>query len=563
MVRRAALTAFALVAVYVGCHEPTEMIVHVTTSFDCSLLGGNPVGIRFGTSAPLTGATSAVSKACASRDVGSLVLTPSARYDGQSLTVEAITALAPATLDGDGLCAEGTPGCIHARRSLPYLSGSAITVPIELQASCAGVPCAANETCVNAACVSSNVDPSQCKTDCSLGSDGGTDAGTDGPVADAGPTPAACGDMSGLLPKAALPMALYCPGHVGYSASYTGPSATPSITHTFPTGLTGPQMAVPAQVVIDENDDVYFLTLDGKLHAFSARTGSEKWPSLVLQATPLNQGLGSVVLASDGTIYAASDTQVFAVSRTTGKQTGVITVKNSVRSTLTPGPLGLYFSGPVAQIDTLKLNPLALWISSAQANAGIDGVAPMIVGGTVWVGDNLGEAVPYVASSLAPLTPVSLNQNNATPSTMSAAPDGTTMRTCYIGTGEGGSEGRVAAFGSSGVTWTKAAGSAVVCYIAAVLNDGTTLYTDDNRSLYAFGADGSTVTKYPGNGPNYPAADVNRVVYTLDAQGYLAAYSSPTQTLWSSAITINPWAIYVGTDHDLIAVMDSEIDVLK
>jgi len=185
----------------------------------------------------------------------------------------------------------------------------------------------------------------------------------------------------------------------------------------------------------------------------------------------------------------------------------------------------------------------------------------MMAGGSVWVGDGQGKAWAFDATSLAGSSPLTINQSLGGLTTMSAAPDGT-IRTCYIGGGEGGVEGVVASF-SSTLSWARNAGAAVQCFIVAVTSDGTTLYSDDNRSLYAFDSKGDPPVQYPGNHPRYPAVDANGTVYTIDPSSNLVAYASPTSTKWSSAIQMSPWVIYVGTDHDLIAVSDTEIDVLK
>ena len=550
----AATAAFsALVAVDTGCHEPTEIVVRVTTSFDCSLLSTSGVGIRVGAS-PLTGATSAISNACKNGYVGSLVLTPSSGYKGQSITVEAIASLAPTTLDADGLCVEGSPSCIHARRALPYLDGNAITVPITLESSCAGVTCDPSDTCENAACVPASIDPNECKTDCSL--DGGT-----GPAPDGGTTLVACGDMSGLLANAAMPMDRYCPGHVGYTP-YQGPTSAPSqLPFSFPTGLTTMLQSPP--VVIDENDDVYFLTPDGNVHAFSAKTGAQKWPPLPVQTSTLVQGPGSLVLAKDGTLYVGTDNAIIAVNRTTGLRVDSVQSPETLRSSLTSGPLGLYYAGPTDTVRTVSLNPLAIGPISPPAASQIDGCGPTIIGGKIWMGDGLGTAYTFDAISLVAGVTLSVNSQVGQLSELAVAPDGT-LRTAWVD-GSGGAF--VAAFDSSKVVWSKPAATASVGDIIAVLSDGTTLYDDDNRNLLAFDASGA-YTAYPGNGhPHFPGVSANGVVYTLnDPAGNLVAYASPTSVpTWTSSAAIQTpvWGIYIGTDHDLVVMRTTEVIVFK
>ncbi len=553
----AAIVSFgALVAVDTGCHEPTEIIVRVTTSFDCNLLAKSGVGVRVGTTAPLTGATSAISNACANGYVGSLVLTPSSAYKGQSFTVEAVAALAPSTLDADGLCVEGTPNCIHARRALPYLDGSSITVPITLDASCAGLQCDPSETCVNAQCVPASVDPKQCKTDCSL--DGGTV-----PQPDAGTAPPECGDMTRLLKNAAMPMDRYCPGHVGYGP-YAGPAAAPSQLWAVPTGLTDGQIVQPPPVVIDENDDVYFMTPDAKLHAFSARTGVEKWQPWPTQASAVAQGPGSLLLSAEGTLYVSNDTLVIAVDRNTGNKISSVAAPDNVRSTLTPGPLGLYFAGPNDKVETVTMtNPLALGPTTVQTASQIDGSGPTMLGGNLWVADGLGNAYAFNATNLAQTgSPLKVAQTAPVfPLTELAVAPGGSLRGCYVD-----AKGGIAlAFDATTVLWAEAGEAAATCDTVGVLPDGSMLYDDDNRNLFRFDKTGNH-TAYVGNGhPHFPGIDVNGIVYTLDdPAGHVIAYPSPPAApLWTSTVTTSAWGIYVGTDHDLVVMTTTQVLVLK
>lgn len=173
-------TGLVLTLAYAACREPTELKVRVTTDFDCGSLSKNAVSVRVGPDFPTKGPAATVSKACAARYAGTVVVAPSGR--GDRVAIEVVAALDPATLDNDGQCTEGTPGCIHARRLLGYLDGTALTVPIELQGSCAGRVCDPSDTCVDARCVPAAIDPAACKVDCTLRADGGApiDAGADG-----------------------------------------------------------------------------------------------------------------------------------------------------------------------------------------------------------------------------------------------------------------------------------------------------------------------------------------------------------------------------------------------
>ncbi len=271
----AAILAFG----WVACHEPTQLSVRVTTDFECSALSKNSVALHVGSALPASGPATSLSRACSNGYAGTLVLRPSG-VDGP-VGIEVIAAIAPATLDNDGQCVEGAPGCIHARRSIRYLSGTALTIPIELQASCAGRVCDPTDTCVSSKCVPAAIDPDTCKTDCSLRSDAGPPS--DGGVGDAGLP----GNVAGLALGVEHSCALLKDGTV----QCWGNNASGQLGR----GAVGPATTTPAAVVglgsireIHGTNTYFTCALDalGKLVCWG-KAGSGEIPNPAYQGNPV------------------------------------------------------------------------------------------------------------------------------------------------------------------------------------------------------------------------------------------------------------------------------------
>jgi alpha-tubulin suppressor-like RCC1 family protein len=122
------------------------------------------------------GPVSAATSACKDGRIGDIVLVPSGQ--GPEIAVRVV-----ADIDDPSPCtkADGYKGCIVARRIIKFVPHTPLTLPIALDASCVGVPCDENTTCVNGACVNAEVmNPALCVGDggCALSGEGGIDSGT-------------------------------------------------------------------------------------------------------------------------------------------------------------------------------------------------------------------------------------------------------------------------------------------------------------------------------------------------------------------------------------------------
>jgi hypothetical protein len=183
--RRSAVAPLLVVSV-ASCRAPTQITVEVSTDVPRSTL---PVAIRVAASADLAeGADAAVSGDLASNngDLGSIVLVPRGEKD------DPLAIMVVAGPDGDlGGCA-GRGTCIVARRKLRYLPHTPLLLPIALHASCKGVICPVDQTCVDGGgCRSSAVDPGACRDPSGCGEDALGLVGDGGPPSEAGVNDAA------------------------------------------------------------------------------------------------------------------------------------------------------------------------------------------------------------------------------------------------------------------------------------------------------------------------------------------------------------------------------------
>jgi sulfatase-modifying factor enzyme 1 len=145
----------------VSCRAPTEIKLVITTDVPCpqfqgtTIAVGDPAGIE--TKAPTTSSTSCD----ASGNVGSLVVVPS----GSKSADVAIRVVGGLLRDPESCTAPayGT-GCIVARREVNFDEAAPLTIPIALRASCSGVVCTPDETCVDGTCKTSAItNPQTCE----------------------------------------------------------------------------------------------------------------------------------------------------------------------------------------------------------------------------------------------------------------------------------------------------------------------------------------------------------------------------------------------------------------
>jgi hypothetical protein len=158
-VRRAlvAIGVPALLFLAQSCRAPTEIVLEITNNFACDTPGvqaGTTVIAVGGSFAALT-APSATVASCPvghPHEVGTLVLVPSG--DSDSVAVEVVGGIGAEACD----LHTASIHCVVAKRLLRYLPHERETIPVVLDAACAGVDCG-DKTCVAGACADPNIDP--------------------------------------------------------------------------------------------------------------------------------------------------------------------------------------------------------------------------------------------------------------------------------------------------------------------------------------------------------------------------------------------------------------------
>ena len=279
-----------------ACRSPTQITVTVETDLPCadvtatSLTAGELGAIE-------TGLPTSESASCAADgQLGTVVLVPSGS-DNAQVAFKVITALNHETLERcAGASAANDTNCIVARRALRYLPHTPLTVIVSMSQACEGIVCDANTTCVNGACQSATIDPSQCAgAGCALTGPGTGDAGLDATVSDATTdAPAAEGsapdasagvpgcDLGGLQAGAAWPMEGYCP-----SGRYRSPLVGPASAPVHKWRWVGGELNVSPWVAADGT--LYVASLAGTVTALSPGDG-ESCGRIPRTATPRRTG---------------------------------------------------------------------------------------------------------------------------------------------------------------------------------------------------------------------------------------------------------------------------------
>jgi outer membrane protein assembly factor BamB len=503
----AALAAVAGLAP--SCRPATEIVVRVTTDFDCSRLGSSGVALHVGASTAF-GPASSLSASCAGDYVGSVVLVPS--DNGNAVFFDVTAALAPQSLDASGTCTEGSAGCIHARRSLRYLSHESLLVPIQLQQECAGVVCDPDSTCYSSQCVPAAVDPSTCEGSggCPPPSGDGGAAGSDG-----------CGETSGLQAGSPWPMLGRCPTHSG-RASTAGPKSL-TVKWTAPLDASGTQCPSSggfcdlAGPVVAADGTIYLPGLDG-LYAFHP-DGTRAWK------VPLGGAAAdeSPTIGADGTIYVGSvDHNLYAVSPG-GTVAWTFDAGAPVAASPAIAPDGTIYFYNSTGVWALDHGGTQRW--SLPAAPGLD-VSLSADAGTIYAGSG---------STVLALAPDETTQwsydAGAGLTALSVASDG---RTVF---GAGGSV--VMSLTASGdLAWR--ATSLGLFNPPATLADGTAIYSDPGRhTVTAVDAAGNeewhTVL---GDTPTIsPVVGANGTIYAVSDDGFITAIAPDGTTLSSQSLT--------------------------
>jgi outer membrane protein assembly factor BamB len=280
------------------CEQPTEVTLSITTTVPCARFSG--VTITVGPASEVeTMAPGTEAQTCTgSGVVGTIVVVPGgAKDEGVDIKVVGGVNRDPATCTAP---AYGN-GCIVARRSLQFIPHTPLVLDIALTRDCNGVVCSPDQTCVQGACTSSQVqNPSACTTPgtCGQGSLEPTNAPPEPP------SPLVCGDTAGLQSAAAWPMLGYCPTHIG-----RGPNTSAKTNHVRWTATAGGE--VSGGIAIAADGTIYAGASDGKLYAF-APSGETKWSAAVGTSSFTN---AVPAIAGDGSIYLGNqDENLYSVT---------------------------------------------------------------------------------------------------------------------------------------------------------------------------------------------------------------------------------------------------------
>jgi hypothetical protein len=180
---RVVVLGFAVSAM--SCLAPTEIILVLSTDVACKTVTDNGIAIALGAPGDEDSGIATTTKLCSDDGgIGSLTLLPHGSVD-QPIGIR-VTLGVDAAADN---CGPNFAGCIVARRSLRFDPHTPLTLPIDLDQACIGVPCTPDSTCVSGACVDAGVE-------CNNASCGIADAGVDAPI-DAG----ACQNVPDVVVK--------------------------------------------------------------------------------------------------------------------------------------------------------------------------------------------------------------------------------------------------------------------------------------------------------------------------------------------------------------------------
>lgn len=152
----------ALGASLVGCLEPTQAIVDITTDSPC--IYGVETGISAGLLTNIEGPNydTTTSQCQEGGEIGSIVLVPPEEADKDApFAFKVVASLGGKSLD-DCQAPDYGPHCIVARRAMRFVPQRPFHVPVFLSQACAGVTCPESQTCVEGTCRSVTVDPTNC-----------------------------------------------------------------------------------------------------------------------------------------------------------------------------------------------------------------------------------------------------------------------------------------------------------------------------------------------------------------------------------------------------------------
>ncbi|NUQ79781.1 MAG: PQQ-like beta-propeller repeat protein [Polyangiaceae bacterium] len=142
-----------------GCQEPTEAIVEISTDAACADVTGTGLnaGLLGTIEKPVFDTTTSLCET--GGHIGSIVLVPE-KDETAPFAFKIVTSIGG---DVNKCSAEAIdPTCIVARRGMRFVPNTPFNVPVPMRQACAGVACPTDQTCVDGICKSATVDPASC-----------------------------------------------------------------------------------------------------------------------------------------------------------------------------------------------------------------------------------------------------------------------------------------------------------------------------------------------------------------------------------------------------------------
>jgi len=144
---------------FLGCQEPTEAIVEISTDATCVDVDGTGInaGLLDGLDKPEFDTFTPLCKS--GGEIGSIVLVPEEDKTAP-FAFKIVTSVGGPLKDcvGDAV----GPTCIVARRAMRFVPQTPFNVPVPMRQVCAGVACPSDQTCVDGICKSATVNPESC-----------------------------------------------------------------------------------------------------------------------------------------------------------------------------------------------------------------------------------------------------------------------------------------------------------------------------------------------------------------------------------------------------------------
>ncbi|MDI3285893.1 hypothetical protein [Polyangium sp. 15x6] len=157
-----------LFAAPLGCLDPTEAFVEISTNSSCGDL--DSTGITAGLLGEIETRPYGTTTSLCENDgeIGSIVLLPPEGEREAPFAFKVVGSLG-APVDSTCVAPAYGPGCIVARRAMRFVPHNSFRVPVRLSQACAGVLCPEAQTCVDGTCQSATVDPIDCENDAECG----------------------------------------------------------------------------------------------------------------------------------------------------------------------------------------------------------------------------------------------------------------------------------------------------------------------------------------------------------------------------------------------------------